>query len=121
MKLETSILPRKDGRITVQCDDGTKVVFSADSDGIMTGEVTHLPTVARLLALGTYFPADEEDHAAASTLLTSQTKADDDGDGDDEADDEREGDDLDGLPMEANTPPSALPKGVRKKKSDAAG
>ena len=107
MKLETSILPRRDGMVSVQGLDGKSYVFKPDAEGFLTGEVEDSGTVAHLLTLGTFYPANEDDHAEAAALITKPVP--EEGDDLDETDDDEAM--LDGLPIESNTPPQALPKG----------
>ena len=103
MKLETSIKPRRDGVVLVTGDDGVKYTFAPDADGVLVCDIPHEPTVARLLALGMFVPADEADLAHADQLL-SQTQEPEDGD--DDGDDEDGEGDINALPVEANTPPT---------------
>lgn len=109
MKLETSIKPRRDGVVRVTGDDGVEYTFAPDQDGVLVGEIPHEPTVARLLALGTFVPADEADLAHAGDLLSqvpTDPDSDDEGDGEDDDD---EGD-MEAPPAEANTPPVPKPR-----------
>lgn len=73
MKLQTSIPPRRDGTVTVQGLDGKAYVFASNAEGDLVGEIEHEPTVAHLLAGGSFMPADEADFDAA--LATMQTAA----------------------------------------------
>jgi hypothetical protein len=115
MKLETSITPRLDGTVIVHGLDNKEHVFKTDPDtGLVVCDVAHEGTVVHLLRQGTFFPADEADHAHAEQLVAgsgggdaAQAGADDGGDeGDDLGDDPV---DLNALPLEANTLPAAPP------------
>ncbi len=105
MKLHTSIAPRRDGTVKVTGHDRQTYVFEADADGELSCDVTDEATLAQLLATDAFYPADPDDAERAASLLPA-------GD-DDEPDDEPE-EDMGGLPVEAETPPS--PKRARKVK-----
>ena len=112
MKLQTSIIPRRDGTVRVLGDDGETYVFTADEGGVLTAEIPHEPTVARLLLLGTFMPFDEADFEHAGELAAQAEGTDEDADQDDDDDDEVG---LNALPVEANTPPAPKPKRAGKK------
>lgn len=101
MKLQTSIKPRRDGTVTVLGQDRQAYVFVADDDGLLTGDVADQATVAHLLATGNFWPADEADQEQALALVKEAEKAAQAEEGEDDDEDEP----LDGLPVEANTPP----------------
>lgn len=114
MKLQTSISPRKDGKVNVAGQDGKTYQFAAGEDGELVCDVTDEATVAALLATDNFWPADEADHDEAERLLASALKAAEGSQADDEGDeDEDEDEDTDpadetappALPVEANTPP----------------
>lgn len=123
MKLQTSIKPRRNGTVNVAGLDGKTYTFVADDTGALVCDVDHDPTVAHLLKLRDFEPADLGDFGAAEAMLKGAAA----GDGDDDSDDDVDDDDpedapgaLDeapagGLPVEANTPPKARPgKGGKK-------
>jgi hypothetical protein len=127
MKLQTSILPRKDGTVRLLGLDGVNYTFAPDANGDMVCDVTHEPTIVHALEKRSeyFWPADEADHDEANRLIaeanSSQVVADDDQD-DDSDDDGPDGDTIiapgsdGGLPVEANTPPQTIPgKGKRVK------
>lgn len=103
MKLQTSIKPRLDGTVKVLGQDRQTYVFAADDEGLLTGDVSDEPTIAALLATGNFWPADESDAELALVLVKEAEKSAHAEDGEDDQDDEEEP--LDGLPVEANTPP----------------
>lgn len=104
MKLQTSIIPRRDGTVVVTGQDGKKYTFKTDDEGELSGEIEHAPTVASLLAGGLFYPADAADYDAALELSAPA----DDG----EMDEHDEGS---GLPVEANTPPGRKKPGPKPK------
>ena len=119
MKLQTTIKPRRNGTVNVMGLDGKTYTFAADDAGELVCDIDHDPTVAHLLKLRDFEPADLGDFTAAEAMLKGAAA----GDGDDDADDDGPEDApgaLDeapagGLPVEANTPPKALPgKGGKK-------
>jgi hypothetical protein len=115
MKIETSTPLRRDGTVIVSGLDGVSYVFKPDEEsGMVVCDVDHEPTVAHLLRVGTFFPADEADHEKAAALidLIQSPAGDDEDDGSD--DDEDEEVDPNALPVEAGTPPAP-----RKKKAKA--
>lgn len=101
MKLQTNIPPRRDGTVTVLGQDRQAYVFVADDDGLLTGDVADEATVASLLATGNFWPAAESDAEQALALVKEAEKAAQAEEGEDDDEDEP----LDGLPVEANTPP----------------
>lgn len=103
MKLQTAIPARRDGTVIVQGLDGQRYVFTKDQDNELSCDVTDDATVVHLLAGKNFWPADERDAEAALKLL-------------DAADD---GDDVGGLPQEANTPPQRIAKPGRKPRKAA--
>ncbi len=114
MKLQTSILPRRDGTIRLLGQDGKTYVFEADEAGDMVCDVTDEATVAHVLdTRGDFFwPHDEADFDAAEKIVdqfTAKVEPDEeDGPEDDDEgiiDPESNG----GLPVEANTEPVPAP------------
>ncbi len=103
MKLQTAIKPRRDGTVIVQGLDGKSHVFLPDDAGDMVCDIAHEPTVAHLLALDLFMPADEADFARALELTSGGSS------GDDENEDEGFLSEGNGLPIEANTPPAPAP------------
>lgn len=96
MKLITSIIPRRDGTVRVQGDNGETFVFERGAGGEMTGDVSDDATVARLIAGRLFWPAHAEDYDTAAAIAS----------GDDDAQDhEADADAPAPLPLEANTPP----------------
>ena len=125
MKLQTSIIPRRNGTINLLGEDGQTYVFQADASGDVVCEIADEPTIIHLLgSRGEFFwPASEEDYAEAKALLDAA-----DVDVDDLDHDGREDDDDLALPPgadpleEANTPPQVIPgkaKRGRKPKAEA--
>lgn len=105
MKIETSILPRKDNTVRAVASSAT-IVFAADESGRLVADVENQADLAFLLSLGDFFPADEADHVQAESVLRTETGADDlpDDDGDENA-----------APIEVATPPKpAKPAKARK-------
>lgn len=97
MKIETSILARRDGVVKVNDPPGgAAIVFAADDTGRLVAEVENQKDVAWLLSLGDFFPADEGDYAAAESVIREEAGIDDlpDDDGDENA-----------APIEVATPP----------------
>lgn len=117
MKLETSITPRKDGTVRVRGIDKNEYTFALDAEtGMVACDIEHPETLAHLLSLGGFFPADEADHEKAASLIDMVNSTGEiDGDGPDELDgDDDEEANPDALPVEAGTPPAP-----RKKKAKA--
>lgn len=116
MKLLTTIKPRRSGEVAVVGEDGQKYVFEADAElgGALTCDVTDEVTVARLLVLGEFEPANPDDADAAVAIYNQarQSGVPDDADDSDEDEDFSEMP-AGGLPLEANTPP--VPKKPRKR------
>ena len=100
MKLQTEILPRRDGKLTVKALDGETLVFEKDAAGILTGEVSDPATLEHLLRTGNFYPANEGDFQAAEALIAQP-----DPDADDEGDDDDFDGDEDAPLLDANTPP----------------
>lgn len=107
MKLQTSIKPRNDGTVTVSGLNGAQYVFAMDTDGELTCEVDHAPTVKHLIEGGLFFPCEEADFENALAIAIPQSEL-------------SEADDFEdmggGLPIEANTPPVPA-RGGRKAKT----
>ncbi len=130
MKLQTSILPRRDGTVLITGEDGEKYVFKADADGAMVCDVPDDTTVSKLLAIGDFEPYNAEDfdkaiELAQKSIPVGGTDADDGLDDGDDGDDGNDGDEVvnGGLPVEAKTPPATVHKagvkGVPAKKAPA--
>lgn len=103
MKLLTTIEPRKTGKVIVR-EGGKEYEFEAEhKGGDLVGVVGDKALVARLLASGDFYPANEGDYVAAGAIMDDEL--------DDELDDQGElgtddlGDDNLPPPVEANTPP----------------
>jgi hypothetical protein len=91
MKLQTSIKPRRDGVVNLTGVSGRKYAFAANEDGDLCCDVEDPADLARLLALGDFFPADQADNEKAIELLKSAAGAgqsDDDRGPDDDLDDD---------------------------------
>lgn len=111
MKLETSHMLRLDGTVIVTGLNKRDYIFAPDADGMVSCDVDHKETVAHLLTLGGFFPANEADHEKAAELIEQTGKnglndQEHDGDGDEEDDDKPN---PNALPVEANTPPASIP------------
>ena len=118
MKLLTTIKPRSNGTVTLAGADGAIYIFTADETGALVCDVPDEALVARVLAAGTFEPADEADFAHAEALLKANAAdATGEGQGQDDGDDEDDDVDFDALPVEANTPPVSAPaKSARKRR-----
>jgi hypothetical protein len=99
MKLETTISPRKDGVVNVEFGK-VKYVFAADEEGRLVADVDEESIIANLLNSGNFIPADDADFEVAALIAAPAEESDED---DDEDSDEEE---LNGLPVEEQTPPS---------------
>jgi hypothetical protein len=108
MKLLTHIKPRASGTVTLKGDDGAELVFIPDDQGLLVCDVTHEPTVARLLTMENFEPYDEADYDAAIALAQSAAPDDEGVDGVDDLEDDIPAD-LNALPLEANTPTKPAP------------
>lgn len=100
MKLETTIAPRRDGTVSVELA-GQKIVFAQDEQGRLVADVAEESSIAYLLGLADFMPADEEDFEAASKIAARVAVKDED-----EADDSEDDDVPMAPPVEENTPPS---------------
>lgn len=96
MKIETSILARRDGTVNTKTPGGTSIVFTADDAGRLVADVDDQKDVAWLLSRGDFFPADESDFVEAESVMRDEAGIDDlpDDDGDEDA-----------APIEAATSP----------------
>lgn len=106
MLLQTSIKPRLDGSVLVQGEDKKTYKFENATNGVFPEcEITHEPTIKRLMSLKTFFPADSEqaDLAIAKLRLDEAQEQSDSFDSDDEFVE------VNALPVEANTKPAVLP------------
>jgi hypothetical protein len=121
MKLLTTIKPRRDGTVSVVGEDGQKYVFQPDAEmgGALTCEVTDQSTVARLLVLGDFEPADPDDvddalsiYAKARQSIAQGATGTADTDDEDDFTETPNG----GLPVEAETPPA--PRKPRKNRAE---
>lgn len=114
MKIETTINPRKDGKVTVEADDGEKYVFERDESGALTCDVANESHVAWLLGLGDFHPADESDFGLAMQITGGE---EDDGL---EPGDDDEPQDMNAAPIEEPvsrvSSPVASPRVARPKK-----
>lgn len=93
MKLETTIKPRKDGKVNAEID-GTTYSFVADESGALVCDVEDEGHIGILLSNENFIPADEADFARAEEIA-SRSVADDD---EDEADDDEP--DMNAAPIE---------------------
>lgn len=115
MKLQTSIAPRRDGKVLVLGQDRQTYVFVAGEDGELTCDVTDEATVAMLLATQKFWPADPEDAERALSLV-KKPQADEQGDADEDDDDADDDEAVaNALPVEANTPPVRRKPGPKPK------
>lgn len=117
MKLETSVIPRRDGTVRATVD-GELYVFTGDP---LTCEVKNKAHIAYLLSRGDYFPHDPSATSAALAIVEEAQSGNDEepeGEGEDQADDEG---DENALPIESNTPPArfkpSAPKAPRAPKA----
>lgn len=123
MKIETTIKPRRDGKVRVELK-GKTYEFSKDDQGRLVADINDESAIQYLFGLGDEFlPADEADFQSAAAIVGKVgTDLDDE---DDEDDDQQMagGAEVDpafipeqppvedepiagGLPIEENTPPS---------------
>lgn len=101
MKLETTIAPRRDGKVTVE-HGGNRYVFAQDEQGRLVADVEDEAAIAHILSLDNFMPADEEDFEIASQIANGTGQ-----DVEDEADEADEEEEVPpALPIEENTPPS---------------
>jgi hypothetical protein len=115
MKIETSTPLRRDGTVIVSGLDGMRYVFKPEEEtGMVVCDIEHQETLAYLLRIGTFFPANVSDHETAASLI--DLLPDSEGQDDDQDDDGDEDEDIDpnAQPLEAGTPPAP-----RKKKAKA--
>lgn len=110
MQLQTSIAPRLDGTVEVTGLNGATYCFEPDDSGNLVCDITHEGTIAHLLSLESFMPADEADFADALALTGALTDDDDDAH---QSDDEKP--DPNALPLEANTPPAKRVKPAKAK------
>lgn len=106
MLLQTSIKARLDGSVIVQGDDKKAYKFETAVGGMFPEcEITHEPTIKRLMALKTFFPAESEqaDLEMAKLRLDEAQEQSDSLDGDDDSVE------VNALPVESNTKPVVLP------------
>ena len=103
MKLLTTIEPRKTGKVIVR-EGGQEYEFEAEHEGgDLVGTIGDKALVARLLASGDFYPANEGDYVAAGAIMDDEL--DDQGElGTDDLDDDLDEDNMP-PPVEANTPP----------------
>lgn len=121
MKLTTSIKPRRDGTVTLAGKDGKPYVFvDADGSGELTCEIEHEATLTMALASGNFNPTNLSDVPAATKLLDADVDPEDEDPEDDDPEDEDPEIDMNAAPVEANTPPAALPRKARKPRASAA-
>lgn len=76
MKLETSILPRRDGTINTLMPDKTTYKFKQDTHGAMVCDIDNESHVAWLIDTGRFYPASDEDFEQASKLMRGSTDTD---------------------------------------------
>lgn len=69
MKLQTSIIPRRDGTVRVSGKDKRVYAFEPNDDGQLVADVDDEELIARLLQLGTFYPDDPADYDAATALV----------------------------------------------------
>lgn len=68
MKLEATILPRRDGKVSATVG-GATYEFALDDDGRLVGEVGNADHVRHLLQTENFIPADEADYDSAAALI----------------------------------------------------
>lgn len=114
MKLETTIKPRRNGTVTAEIGKAL-YTFTEDADGRLVADVSDESHVGALLATGNFIPADESDFQAGMAAVQAVVGAVDvDADGDDDGSEEDDDESVNGLPLEANTPPSRRTRKVKK-------
>ncbi len=109
MKLQTGIKPRRDGTVTVQGLNGKAYVFQPDEFGELTADIDHEATVAHLLKLDAFLPADEADFDRALLTMKAAQGPGPDADAGDDLDDDDDEDDSpnpDAPPVESKTLPA---------------
>lgn len=67
MILETTILPRKDGKVIARTERGA-IIFETGKGGVLSCDVTDKDDIKFLLDTGNFSPANESDFDAAITL-----------------------------------------------------
>lgn len=107
MKIETTIKPRKDGKVNAEID-GTTYVFAADESGALVCDVEDEGNIGILLANENFIPADEADFARAEEIAS---RSDQDGDGGPDEDHDEQ--DMNAAPIEE---PASAVAGVPKAK-----
>lgn len=114
MRLMTTILPRRDGKVILRSRAGKVYEFAAEVvGGDLVCNVDDDDTVASALRTGDFEPVEAEDQAHAASLLMSLGGSDDeDGEGLDDEDDDGA---ADAPPEEAHTPPVAAAKPAAKR------
>lgn len=73
MKLQTSIIPRRDGTVRVSGKDKRVYAFEPNDDGQLVADVDDEELIARLLQQGTFYPDDPADYDAATALTESNS------------------------------------------------
>lgn len=122
MKICTSIKPRRTGVVNLVGITGKEYVFQPDANGDLAADIEDKDDLANVLAMTDFFPADDADIVRAQQLLRELVGNDGNPDVDDEQDvqdvDDEQDDaqQMDALPVEANTPPKP---GKKKKAVDA--
>ncbi len=112
MRLMTTILPRRDGKVILRSRTGKVYEFVAEqAGGDLVCDVDDEDTIATALLTGDFEPVDVEDQERAGSLLMALGGTEGvDGEPESEpgADDDLDDDDVvdpDALPVEANTDP----------------
>lgn len=116
MKLETTILLRRDGTVRAVVESETYVF--APEDGVLVCDVENDAHAAYLLGLGDYIPADEEDFQRAAAMTAKAVNDPQDDDDDDEDDDEAPN--MNAAPIEEPASVVAAPAPARGAKKKAA-
>jgi hypothetical protein len=105
MKLETTIMPRRDGTVIATAKSGGRYVFTMQG-GRLVADVPVDADVAYLLNTGLFLPADEADFEAAAAMVQPEDSGVDDGSvvGEVEDLDDDEPADENAAPVETPTP-----------------
>jgi hypothetical protein len=118
MKLQTSIIPRRDGKVNVAGLKGAIFVFAPDEAGDLVCDVTDDALVTRLLVTGDFHPVNEEDFQIALALSKAPTSSPTEADEIDDGDDGDDPVDLNAMPVEGAE--TAAPTGSRRRNASGA-
>ena len=128
MKIGTSIKPRRDGVVNLVGKSGLPYAFVNDGTGMLCAEISDEDDLRAVLTNGDFFPADDADLPEAEAIVRTLAGDEDETPTDDPAkpaaadtvldlpDDDPV--DLAAMPVEANTPPAAMPGRGKKRAAE---